>query len=320
MSLIAGTSSAKAYTLNDVFVSVGSGLVNVFHPDGTLVQTLSTGNSGDTYTTGSAFDASGNLYVTTFGSNVVAKFDPSGNLITRTFATGFNSDPESIAFDKAGNFYVGQADGSRTIQKHNAAGAFLNSFSPTTGPRGTDWIDLASDQKTMYYTSEGQTIRRFDLATNTQLSDFNVTPLPNADAYALRILSDGGVIVANTNQVVRLDPTGAVIKQYTTLDTFAGQAIGTLFALNINPDGKSFWTADLGTNEVYHVDIATGNLINQFNGGRGIAAGLSVYGETTQGGGTAAPGPLSIAGVSVALGFSRKLRKRINTRNSPASA
>jgi len=135
VSLVGGTTTVKAYTLNDVFVSAGSGLVNIFKPDVTLVKQLSTGNSGDTYTTGSAFDAAGNFYVTTFGSNVVAKFDPSGALLTRTFATGFNSDPESIVFDKSGNFYVGQADGSRSIQKHNATGANVGSFSPTDQTR-----------------------------------------------------------------------------------------------------------------------------------------------------------------------------------------
>ena len=292
-------------------------MVRVFHPDGTLVQTLSTGQASDVFTTGSAFDAAGNFYVTTFGSNVVAKFKPDGTLDTRTFATGFNSSPESIAFDKSGNFYVGQADGLRTIRKFDSTGANIDTFSPATEDRGTDWIDLASDQKTMYYTSEGRQIKRFDLQNKVQLADFNLAPLPGSAAYALRTLSDGGVLVADTDRVVRLDATGAVAQQYTTSNTFAGEQISTLFALNIDPDEKSFWTADIGgTNNVYQVDIASGSMLVKFNAGNGSVAGLSVYGEKTQGGDTSVPGPLPILGVSMAFGFSRKLRKRIGANNS----
>jgi sugar lactone lactonase YvrE len=299
--------------------------VKVFKPDGTLNQTLNTGTNA-TFTTGSAFDSSGNFYVTTFSGNVVSKFDNNGNLINGNFATGFNANPESISFDKAGNFYVGQADGARTIKKFDPTGTNTATFSPTVGPRGTDWVDLAADQRTIYYTSEGNIIRRFDTSTNTQLTNFNQQPLPDGAAYALRILPDGGVAVANTNQIVRLDSTGAVVRTYTTADTFLGEPISTLFALNIDPDGTSFWTADLGTSNVYRVDIASGNILSKFNSG-GTAAGLSIFGEFTSGGGgggnggsTSVPGPLPVLGAATAFGFSRKLRKRIKSSMLPVAS
>src|SRR6516162_2048905 len=51
------------YTFGDVFVSVGNGQVVEFTPTGSVVQTLNDG-SGSAFTTGSAFDSAGNLYVT----------------------------------------------------------------------------------------------------------------------------------------------------------------------------------------------------------------------------------------------------------------
>ncbi|MDX1670055.1 MAG: hypothetical protein R3194_11600, partial [Limnobacter sp.] len=36
-------------------------------------------------------------------------------------------------------------------------------FDVATDDRGSDWIDLAADQCTMYYTSEGTLVKRFDV-------------------------------------------------------------------------------------------------------------------------------------------------------------
>jgi hypothetical protein len=55
-----------------------------------------------------------------------------------------------------------------------------------------------------------------------------------------------------------------------------------LFALNLDPDNKTFWTADLSNGNVYHVEIDTGTVIKQFNAGiTQSLAGLAVAGEIT---------------------------------------
>jgi sugar lactone lactonase YvrE len=271
---------AQAFTTviphGDVMASIGAGQVQVRKPDGSL--DTSVGNSGildDTSdsgeTTGSAFDSSGNFLVTDFTVGKVSKFDPSGNFLS-TFGSGFNN-PESILVDKEGNFLVGDAGGN-TIKKFDPAGTLLNTFVVKTEDRGTDWIDLDSDQCTLFYTSEGSHVMRFDICTNTQLSDFNGTLLPTT-AYGLRLLPSGGLLVADTGSVIRLGSSGDQIK------TYAIPNASVVFALNLDPDGTSFWTADLSTAHVFKVDIASGNVLLDISTGAGEVAGLSVKGEIT---------------------------------------
>jgi hypothetical protein len=280
--LASGVTLAWAVPFNkgDVFASVGNGKVEEYSPTGVLVQTLNNG-LGSAFTTGGVFDASGNFYVTTFNSNVVSKWNNNGGLVNGSFMTGCNSDCESITRDASGSAYVGQADGTGDIRKYNlGTGAFITSFSPTVGPRGTDWVDLAKDQTTIFYTSEGGLIRRFDTATNTQLTNFNAVDA-GSNMFALRILPDGGVLVAHTANVLRYDSNGVLVQTY----NFAHN--GTLFALNLDPDGTSFWTGDLGgDNKVFRIDIATGAVLISFDTlqpGDNTLAGLTVFGEITQG-------------------------------------
>lgn len=87
------------------------------------------------------------------------------------------------------------------------------------------------------------------------------------------------VLVACRSQVVRLDPTGSVIQAYPA-GTYGSSFF---FALNIDPDGSSFWTADYPTGKITRIDIATGAQITQFTAALEgpTLAGLAVFGEQT---------------------------------------
>lgn len=295
---------AAPYTRGDVFVSTGQGTAKEFHPDGTLVQTL-TDNSGANETTGSTFDANGNFFLTDFGAQQVSKFDGSGSFVG-PFGSGYDSDPESILFDQAGDAYVGQADGTGQVLKFDPSGNLLAAFSPSREDRGTDWIDLASDQCTLHYTSEGTEVRAFNVCTNTQLPTF-ATGLPGQAAYAHRILPDGGELVADTDRVVRLDSNGNIVH------TYLPGTSGILFALNLDPDGLHFWTAEIFSGTVYQVDIATGAITQQWNASPLTdVAGLSVFGELSQGQGQppawdSPPTPADGADYTVPVGTSLSL-------------
>jgi outer membrane protein assembly factor BamB len=277
-----GAWAAPVIADGTVMVSTGNGLVTEFDQTGVMLGQLDT-TTGSLEEAGSAFDTSGNFFVTDFEASQVTKFDPTGLLIG-PFGSGYNLHPESILFDAAGNVYVGQADGTHQILKFDATGAPLGTFSPAVENRGTDWIDLAGDNCTMFYTSEGVLVKRFDVCTNTQLTDFNTAPLPGTNAYAHRILlpfqfGAGGVLVADTDRVVRLDNTGALAQTYTL------PIANIIFALNLDPDRTSFWTADQPSGTVYKVDIQSGAILQQWSAAGAPSfvdvAGLSVKGELT---------------------------------------
>jgi hypothetical protein len=222
--------------------------------------------------TGGTFDSGGNFYSTTFGARKVAKFDSSGTFLNFFGPTDFGGNVESTLFNSAGDAFVGRVD-SGALYKLDATGAVLNTWSPAVENRGVDWIDLTADQCTMRYTSEGHTVKQFNVCTGTQMADF-ATGLPGSDAYAIRNLGDGGALVADTDRVVRLDSAGAVVQTYLPQHQL-------LFALNLDPDRTSFWTAEYFTGEIHRVDITSGAVLTTIPTGSGVS-GLTIKGEPLQ--------------------------------------
>lgn len=267
--------SGVAFAVGDVLAGIGHGQISHFAPTGTLRDTLNTG-TGCNEDLGMAFDKPGNLYATaafgSCGTGTVSKFDKMGNLVG-PFGSGYSRSTESITINAAGDVFVGQPDGTKQVLEFSPSGTPIASFSPTPENRGTDWIDLAADQCTLFYTSEGHSILRYNVCTTTQLSAF-ATGLTGFAAYALRIRPNGEVLVADTSQVVRLDPAGAPIQTYTLPNS------SVLFALNLDPDGTSFWTADYFNGNIYKVDIATGTVLKSFTATlNSRLSGLAVFGE-----------------------------------------
>jgi hypothetical protein len=234
--------------------------------------------------TGMCFSPSGEVLATRFAWNRPILYSHHGARLNEEFGEPvFMSTHESCVYDSAGNVYIGIAGASGSsdadvpVRKFNRYGDLLDTFVLPTGPRGTDWIDLAGDQCTLYYTSEDTIVRRYNVCTRTALPDFSDVLTPPY-CYAIRLRPNREVMVACQEAVHRLSPDGD------NLHTYTRQSLGEtdpqgLFALNLDPDGTSFWTAGAVSGDVYHVDIATGAVLGSFDSGPGGAAGLAIYDE-----------------------------------------
>ncbi len=295
------------YTRGDVFASVGGGLVDEFTPTGHLVQVLNDG-TGSVFTTGMAFDAAGNLYITNFGAAGTSKLDNRGNLIASTFLPASGQTPESIVVTSSGFFTGGPS--VPIINQFNTAGSLVHTYHVLggTGTGGTDWIDF-QNANTILYTGEGNEIRSYNIATGTQNPDF-ADNLPGGAAYALRVIPAGGidahdVLVADTSFALLLGPNGAILMRY-----LLPGSEGDDFSINLDPNGRDFWTGDVNSGMIWEVNIATGAIDNQFTASQfPFLNGIAVYGERTVSS-TPEPTSLLLFGSGI-LGFAGVLRRRL---------
>lgn len=284
LALAAGATASTTWAIGDVFTGVSGGQYKVYSNSGTFKETISDALGG--FTTGCAFNpALDKLYTTNFSSSTVVVYnDGSPHSIAQTISTGAQGGgaAESIVFAANGDFYVGHAAGNRDIQRYNSGGTHQQSYDVATENVGSDWIDLAADQKTMYYTSEGRRVMRYDVSgAGAQLTDFALLPGAGT-AFALRLLTpgdgSGGLLVADRANVKRLDSSGGVVQSYDV----GGQ--DNWFSLNLDPNGTSFWAGDFGTANFYRFNIASGAVevgpINTGTGGNTLF-GICLKGEIT---------------------------------------
>ena len=208
--------SLAAWVLGDVFGAVANGSYKVYSNAGSFKETVSDGFGG--FTTGCGFNPDRTaLYTTNFSSGRIVKYDDADPHTSTSFASTGIGSPESVVFKMDGGYFVG-GPGVAMILEYDSSDNFVTSHSVAAndGTGGTDWIDLAVNQTTLFYTAEGRLIKRYDTSSG-QLADF--ATLPGAgNAYAFRLLppfdGTGGLIVADGNDVKRLDGSGNVVQTY----------------------------------------------------------------------------------------------------------
>ena len=252
------TAQSPTSAREDVFVSLETGLVQWRTSAGALRAVLVGVVSGPA--SGMRFDAAGNLYVAhrcadgaCTAGNTVEKFTPRG--VSQGAVGGpYHCDPHSIAFDAAGGAFVAQAHCTTHVLK------FTSGQPPTSYPvqsetRGALWIDLAGDGCTLFYTSRGPDVKRFDVCANRQLRSFNLAPMPGGETRGIRILPDGGALVSSGAVVARLDADGALVRSYGVASGEPQDWAG----LDLGANG-TFWAINSATSSVFQFDLATGEV------------------------------------------------------------
>jgi pimeloyl-ACP methyl ester carboxylesterase len=259
-SLPAIPNTGVPYNTGDVFVAAGFNfgdpIFQVQPSTGAVLDTLNPTNSQ--VSQGICFDGLGNLYSVRGG---VERFDNQGNLVNATFISDPNFFASSCVVDNAQHIWVGghgffnlSAPG---LLEYDESGNLLASYAPALEVGGVDYLALASDQCTFYYTSSNDDVKRFDVCTNTQLPDF-ATGL-NGTCDGLQVLSTGLVLVSCTSQVYALFPDGSIGRTYPE-SAYGGS--GGFVSLALPPDEISFWVDDLAG--IYRINGATGSLMSFF--------------------------------------------------------
>ena len=278
----AKTALHSTFAPGDVFVSTeDNGTVQWWTSDGTLNSVLVGVARGSAE--GLRFDAAGNLYVTHWcrdplcaTGNTIEKFSSNG-ASQGTFGSGYNCNPSALAFDAAGNIYVGQADCAGAVLEFPAGSQLPAPYFVAAERRASFKIDLAADGCTLFYTSWGPNVKRYNVCTGAQLPDFNLAPMPGGEAVGLRVLPDGGVLVSSGAVIARLDATGALVQTY-SLPTGEFQywfgldlvGDGTFWAVNdywqtVSPSVPNYTSVVSHTANVYKFDLVTGAVLASFN-------------------------------------------------------
>jgi PKD repeat protein len=170
----------RPFILGDLVAAVGDGMAHRHDAAGNFVNVFDS-RTGSSETAGMCFDSADNLYLTSFQASRASKFNRSTGQVITNWAVGFSQKPESCVLarediDGDGEpddvLYFGEVDGQELIRKFDTHGNLLGTFDPETRDRGVDWIDLAADGRTMYYTTEGDDILRYDIVADVQLPDF----------------------------------------------------------------------------------------------------------------------------------------------------
>ena len=256
-----GGADGLSFARGDVFISLEPGPVEWWNADGTLNRVLVSTVPGTGE--GMGFDASGNLYVTRWcidpwcspTGNTVEWFNVKGESMGAV-GSGYDCNPHAILFDSTNTAFIGLAGCTGSIMKV-APGQDRNPTYFAVEPefQGSFWIDLAPDLCTMVYTSYGPNIKRFDVCAGVQLSNFNAGALPGSVTHDVRVLPDGGVLVANGSVITRLDAAGQVAQTYAVAGEPAYWA-GIDLA-----DADSFWAANYESSRVHRIHLGTGQVL-----------------------------------------------------------
>lgn len=276
--------------VGEIFVAVGNGQYQVWHPTpptATLVETIDQNFNNIMFsgaTAGCAFDPTYHPFTTNLFNGDVFRHaidDPQNAIEQISVAGAGGAQPTSIAFDSAGNSYVGNAGGNGLIEEYSPSGTLVRTLPVNTNKLkgGSAWIDLSADGKTIYFTGTSNTISQFAVSSSN-VSKF--ASISGATLYALRVLptatANGGILLvaavfSGSSNIQLLNNNGHTVQTYSV----AGQ--NNFQILTLDPNGTSFWAGNPTTGNFYRINLASGNI--EVSANTGISngpTGLCAYG------------------------------------------
>lgn len=267
---LSGSALAQTFSTGDVLISIGNSHIKWYHHDGTYVATLDN-TSGSCETVGMYVDPSGKLYGAEWTTSTMSKFNSDGTLQTHPWGSGFSA-PWGLVGDGAGNIYVG--NGSNKLQQFDVDGNLLAYWYPPAS-YGIQGMDISDDGSTLYYLADWSgSIKRFDVTTGSQLTDF--TGYTGHFLYSMRLLPDGGALASDlsTNQVNRYNSSGSIVQTY---NEPSGEAWA---AICLDPDGTSFWGTNYGNGHAHQIRLSDGAELSSISAGNECyATGMTIVGE-----------------------------------------
>jgi DNA-binding beta-propeller fold protein YncE len=192
----------------------------------------------------------GDILYVTYETNKVQKFTSNG--VGSLFAnTGFQTQPEGLAFDSAGNLYVANLDSSAdTIGKFTPGGVGSVFASTSTGVNRP--VGLAFDSAgNLYAANAGNTtIERFNITTGVGSVFASTMGGPTALAFD----SAGNLYVATqSNSIIQKFTPDGVGSVFATVNTVANSLAG----LAIDGAGN-LYVSDAHANKIDKFNIKTG--------------------------------------------------------------
>jgi hypothetical protein len=279
-------------------------------------QTISDSSGGKA--AGCGFDLAYRFFGTNFTNSLVDRYSIANAhpIVERINSGRIPPAPPaatSVALDSGANLFIGYAGGvtggTGIIEqwaKDTSFGgtgqytSFVASFSVPVDNSGPGWIDLASDGHTIFYTSQGRKIYKFDTLTQTavvwaDLSTLNGN-LKNGTLFAIRILppsgnGSDGVLVADQGNVKLVKASNGVI---TGVTVFKFGSLSNLQALSLdlftNAAGQmglspsTFWVGDAtaSTKNLLRFNISTNTTEVTLSTGAGVG-GVCVDGAFNAG-------------------------------------
>lgn len=243
---------------------IGNG-ANWFHPDVNL-------HMGQLYITGP-----GRLYAGWFGDGYGFI---GGKSLQDNISTSMLNGPASHPLWTA----IKSIDATHGEHQDNAPFIHRNHIVATTLAAWAFTLDEATG--ILYYVTGGfyiptgthQTIKRFNVNTNTQLADFATIPPsgPLPGLKGLELLGDGGLLVCNGDRVHRVDAAGTVVGTY--IPSLPDDAT-CLIDLALSVDKSVFWVVDLYSTRIFKFNVTTGLELMNFQpyGTSGSVVQLTIY-------------------------------------------